>query len=340
VLTVTPATTTTYTVSITDACGCVQTRSQTITVKPIPTAPVDQTVCRNNAPINLNSASWVPLGISFSGTGVSGNTFTPSSVPSETISVPITANFECPLSGTTDKLTDEFRVTLKNPPVANLRETVASCKMPGGTFDLQTMFDGGNSANGVFTQILGVPSLGISGTSITVPSGGGCFSINYVAPNPDGCPGTYTDTEELLITMQPSANFDITSPSSDLICQDGGTVPVSLVKLSSGPNPSLTINGSPAAFGTVNLAAPGSLGSLVYTICFTENGGTPGSCGSTLPGAGYVPCSSTICKTITIYNDGVGCGADAPFPSECPPNTDLYDPCPVSVNPSLDLECS
>jgi hypothetical protein len=340
VLTVTPATTTTYTVSITDACGCVQTRSQTITVKPIPTAPVDQTVCRNNAPINLNSASWVPLGISFSGTGVSGNTFTPSSVPSETISVPITANFECPLSGTTDKLTDEFRVTLKNPPVANLRETVASCKMPGGTFDLQTMFDGGNSANGVFTQILGVPSLGISGTSITVPSGGGCFSINYVAPNPDGCPGTYTDTEELLITMQPSANFEITSPSSDLICQDGGTVPVSLVKLSSGPNPSLTINGSPAAFGTVNLAAPGSLGSLVYTICFTENGGTPGSCGSTLPGAGYVPCSSTICKTITIYNDGVGCGADAPFPSECPPNTDLYDPCPVSVNPSLDLECS
>ncbi len=49
----------------------------------------------------------------------------------------------------------------------------------------------------------------------------------------------------------------------------------------------------------------------------------------------YAPCTNSICQTIVIYNDGISCGADSPFPSECPPDLDATDV--RTTQPSLDL---
>ena len=74
----TPAVTDTYTVTGTDANNCSDTATIMITVNPLPTVTFTSstdTICFDDAAITLSNAS--PAGGTFSGSGVSGTTFTP-----------------------------------------------------------------------------------------------------------------------------------------------------------------------------------------------------------------------------------------------------------------------
>jgi hypothetical protein len=74
----TPATTTTYTVTGTDANGCTNTDEITITVNPLPVVALSlsaSVICLDDANLTLTGGS--PAGGSWSGTGVSGNSFDP-----------------------------------------------------------------------------------------------------------------------------------------------------------------------------------------------------------------------------------------------------------------------
>lgn len=80
-ITVSPTSTTTYTVTGTDGSGCANTTQITLTVNPLPTVSITpatiDTMCLNGSgPITLVGS---PSGGTFLGTGVSGSTFTPAS---------------------------------------------------------------------------------------------------------------------------------------------------------------------------------------------------------------------------------------------------------------------
>lgn len=99
VITVTPSATTSYTVSGT-AAGCAGTYSATTTVSVNPTpvvslAAINSTPCVGSAPIALNGT---PAGGSYSGTGVSSGSFTPSSVGTFTVTYTYTNTSGCSAS--------------------------------------------------------------------------------------------------------------------------------------------------------------------------------------------------------------------------------------------------
>jgi hypothetical protein len=75
----TPSATDTYTVTGTDASGCMNTATVMVTVNSLPSAsltPFSVSVCDNGGLVSLSSGS--PAGGVYSGTGVSGSTFDPS----------------------------------------------------------------------------------------------------------------------------------------------------------------------------------------------------------------------------------------------------------------------
>jgi hypothetical protein len=72
-----PVTTTTYDVVVTDGKGCNSTDAITVQVLPAPVVqidPLDTSYCLEGAPVSLTG---IPLGITFSGAGVTANTFDP-----------------------------------------------------------------------------------------------------------------------------------------------------------------------------------------------------------------------------------------------------------------------
>lgn len=78
-----PQETTTYSVIVTDANGCTGNRNTTVTVNPIPNVSLPQPIgpfCLDTPPINLNTAvNPSPAGGTWSGPGVNGVNFNPSS---------------------------------------------------------------------------------------------------------------------------------------------------------------------------------------------------------------------------------------------------------------------
>jgi hypothetical protein len=234
-------------------------------------------------------------------------------------------------------------------PDASLQETLLDCRGAGDVINLEIMF-GSADVGGSFT-VLGLTVM--NDTEIEVPAGGGCYMVTYMAPNPNTCSNApYTDTKALLITLDVEAAFTIsvtipvTIPETNSpACSDGGMVVINIANNSNGPNPMLTLESSAGGgptginFGAQNLAGPTAAGSITYTICLTETNNIPANCGG-LPAAGYIPCTDEVCETFVVFNDGVGCGANSPFVSECQPDPDAVDPCPIETQPKLELSCS
>jgi hypothetical protein len=232
------------------------------------------------------------------------------------------------VNGCTYEVSDSIEVF--RPPNPKLREVFVDCVSEGDSLSLYVLFDGANDG-GTFSSI---PAAGIVNDKLPVPAGGGCFEIIYTLDNPDGCSNApYADTAFMLVTIGPDPSFTISGATSP-VCMDGGAVAVTITHTSGGPNPELTINGNTTSFGTNNLDSPTSTGAISYQICVTETIDMPADCGAS-PQPDYEPCSETVCQTFTIYNDGVGCGANAPFDSECPPDVNATDACAISTRPAF-----
>ena len=122
-----PTGTTTYTVTVTDANGCVATTSTTITVNPVPL-------------ITVNSASMCIGGmVTLSASGAATYSWSPGSGLSSTSGATVTAS---PTATTTYTVTGTFggcsntaltTVTVGPPPVISVSPTAASCGMCNGS---------------------------------------------------------------------------------------------------------------------------------------------------------------------------------------------------------------
>ncbi len=169
----TPSVTTTYSVVGTNISGCQSTASKTIVVLSLPTvnADNDTTLCQNSGFLNLVGS---PAGGSWSGNGVSGNSFDPNTVGSFTITytyVQLGSNF-----------TDTRVITVTANPLVSLNAFSDLCE-GSASFALS----GGSPSGGTYT---------VNGSLATSfnPSTPGIYTVIYSYTNGLGCSSTSSTT--------------------------------------------------------------------------------------------------------------------------------------------------
>lgn len=115
-------TTNTVTYTYTDINGCSNSCTFDITVynQPAITCPGDQTVCESDLPLDLTALGALPGGGVFSGTGVSGTTYTAAGGTTNTVTYTITDGNGCTNSCT-------FDITVNALPAVNCPENQFVC---------------------------------------------------------------------------------------------------------------------------------------------------------------------------------------------------------------------
>ena len=155
------------TYTYTDGNGCTNNAVQSLTVNTSPTVTLNTftAACSNASPIVLSGGN--PAGGTFSGTGVSGGTFDPSS-GTQNITYSYTDGNGC--AGTALQ-----SFTVNNAPTVTLGSFTSACE--GG--NLVTL-SGGSPVGGTY-----------SGTNVTAgqfdPAAAGVFTISYTYSDANGC---------------------------------------------------------------------------------------------------------------------------------------------------------
>ncbi|MBC7861769.1 MAG: metallophosphoesterase family protein, partial [Bacteroidia bacterium] len=167
----------TITYSYTDGNGCTATATTTITVNDLPVvdAGTYPAVCINAAAITL---AGTPAGGTFSGPGVTGNTFDPATAGAgtHTITYSYTDANGCTGTATTT-------ITVNDLPVVDAGTYPATC-INAGTITLA-----GTPAGGTFS------GPGVTGTTFDpATAGAGTHTISYSYTDPAGCTAIATTT--------------------------------------------------------------------------------------------------------------------------------------------------
>ncbi|MDB4835255.1 gliding motility-associated C-terminal domain-containing protein [Cyclobacteriaceae bacterium] len=190
------------TYTFTDGSGCIGVAVSDIVVNALPVVTIDgiADICSNVSPIALTGT---PLGGTFTGAGVVGNTFDPSiaGAGSHTISHSFTDISGC--SGLATTIVNVLPV-----PTANFAGTPDMC-INGGVLTLT----GGTPSGGVYS------GLGVAGGGFDpVIAGLGTHILQYDFTSPGGCQGTDSDTLEVTDTTL----IDFTLPSG--LCSSSGII--------------------------------------------------------------------------------------------------------------------
>ncbi|MCS6979747.1 MAG: PKD domain-containing protein [Flavobacteriales bacterium] len=221
--------------------GCTASATQNQIVHPLPTVnlqPFPQT-CFNSPPITLSGGS--PPGGSWSGTGVSGNTFTPSSAGIGTF--PITYSFT-DANGCTNTATQNIVVnpvpTVSHQPIPPICSSSAPVPLTGGT-----------PAGGVYSG----PGV-IGSTFDPSVTGVGTFSITYTVTGAGGCQNSMSVPVQ--VVPGPNVVFNGMFP----VCENAA--PFSLV---AGSPSGGTYSGPGVVGGTT--FDPSLAGSGTHTLTYT-----------------------------------------------------------------------
>ncbi len=195
-----PDTTTSYEVSITDACGNIQKDTMIVTVNPKPIVSLNlpfNNACLNASPLTLSGG--LPSGGTYSGSGVSGNQFNPTSagIGFHDIIYSFTNTFGCIAK-------DTFTVEVKTAPNVTLGNFNSVC-LNSSVISLS----GGLPSGGTYS------GSGVSGGNFNPALAGvGTHIITYTATNSNGCVGTATNS----ITVNPIYDPIISTPNGTVIC--------------------------------------------------------------------------------------------------------------------------
>lgn len=173
--TVSPASTTTYTVTVTDANMCSQTASAVITVNPLPmvNAGTYPAQCVSATTLALSGS---PSGGTFSGPGVTGNNFNASvaGTGSKTITYTYTNGNGCTNAATTN-------IVVNALPVVNAGTYPAQC------VSATTLMLAGSPMGGTFSG----PGVTVSNFNASV-AGTGSKTITYTYTDGNGCTNSAT----------------------------------------------------------------------------------------------------------------------------------------------------
>jgi hypothetical protein len=199
-----PAATTTYTVTGTDANGCVNTAQRNVVVHPLPTvtiSPSSASVICFGANVTMTASgattyAWTP------GTGLSGTTgATVTATPGTTTTYTVTGtdNFGC-----TD--TAKKTITVNQKPIVTINPTVVSiCAGHGDTL----------MAGGASTYSWS-PTTGLSSATGAAVFARPASSTSYTVTGTDtnGC----TNTATRLVTVLPVPNVTTTANTTSTLC--------------------------------------------------------------------------------------------------------------------------
>ncbi len=241
---VTPASTTTYTVTGT-AATCTGTSAITVTINPLPNVTLSaySNVCINGGMVTLNNGN--PAGGTYSGTGVSGNTFDPSlaGLGTHTITYTYTNVNSCTNSA-------QQPITVLNAPDASINASGPYCiSEPAVT--LTAVTSGGTWSGTGITDAN-------AGTFDPAVAGLGSHTITYITPGP--CP----DTSSLSFSVVDQADASITA--SGPYC-NGGTA----VNLSAA-DPGGTWSGNGITDANAGTFDPSVAGVGIHTIIYAIGG--------------------------------------------------------------------
>jgi hypothetical protein len=186
------------TYNYTDANGCSSSSSSNINViaNPSVTLAVFNPVCQSNTPVALSGG--LPAGGVYSGTNVSSNSFTPSTVGATTITYTVT------VSGCTSS--SNSSITVNAPPTVTLAAFSNVCQSNNAI-----SLSGGAPAGGTYsgTNVN-------SGLGTFTPSTSGTTTITYTYSS-GGCTRSATNSITVLPTVLPAVS--LTSNPTSPICE-------------------------------------------------------------------------------------------------------------------------
>ena len=227
----------TLTYNYTDANACANSATTTITVNSLPVvnAGTYATVCVNASAVTL---AGTPVGGTFSGPGVTGNSFNPATAGAgvHTITYTYTAASGCSNSATTS-------ITVDALPTVNAGTYAQLCE------DASAISLAGTPAGGTFS------GPGVTGTSFNpVTAGVGTHTITYTYTNGNGC--TNSGTTSITVNAVPSPAAGSYAP----ICFEGAAINLN------GAPAGGTFSGPGVTGTTFN---PSTAGAGIHTIVYS-----------------------------------------------------------------------
>ena len=228
-----------YSVVFPGGCPVSVTRLVSVAAAVTVNAGPDFRICQGSPTIDLASRVS-PSGGTFSGTGISGNNFNPTTVGTFTITYTVSAG--------TCSGTDSFVVTVIPNPVVNAGADRSFC-VNQTTFDLAS---GASPSGGVFT------GTGVVGTEFKPNVAGiGLYTVTYTVVNSDGCSGVATRL--MTVTAPPTVQVG----ENLFLCPSSPAIDLSL-----GASPSGGLWSGSSAI-TAGIFDPTSAGVGTYTLTYT-----------------------------------------------------------------------
>ncbi|MBX7051870.1 MAG: PKD domain-containing protein [Flavobacteriales bacterium] len=228
-----PTTTTTYTLTIQDANGCIATDNITITVLSLPTvnAGLDMTIC-SGVPTQLCANATSPNGAITLYTWVGGP---PTQCWTVAPTSPSTYNVTAVDAAGCQK-SDAIAISIYPLPTVNAGSDQSMC-LSQGSIQLTATPAGGTWSG-----------TGVNASGLFTPSTTGNFTLTYSYTNSNGC----TNTDQAVVTVTTPSPIN-GGPDQD-VCLNSGNIQLPSVGTWSG-SPLVTSGGlfTPSAVGTYNL---------------------------------------------------------------------------------------
>jgi gliding motility-associated-like protein len=214
--TVSPVTTTTYSVSVTDSVGC-NSSQQTITVNvnpPLTLAAIPGAAVCAGTPVTLNASAtggdgnytynWLP--VSLTGSSI---TYTP--VATGTLTVIVSDGCGTPVD------TQTVVVTVNNPPVVTLSADVLT-----GCSPLCVNFTETSSANCVTSAWdFGDGNTSTNSSPSNCYSQAGTYNITFTCTDQNGCSTSVVSSNMITVIAEPTAAFTSSVPGNLLVITPG-----------------------------------------------------------------------------------------------------------------------
>lgn len=252
--------TTSIVYSYTDPQGCTSTANSPIVVDAAPNITLSSIapLCTNSSAITLTNGS--PAGGIYSGTGVTGNTFTPTNAGTTTLTYSVTAANGCSSSAQTS-------IVVNSIPVVTLSNFASVC-VNGSPISLS----GGQPNGGVYS------GTGVSGGVFNPASGSGLHAITYTYTNANSC--SNSTTANIIVNPAPTVNLggDSLVCGEAIVVLNAGTG-FTTVQWSTGSSASsITVDSSGVGFGTKSIIvtvtnSAGCLGRDTIQITFDNCSG-------------------------------------------------------------------